>query len=89
MSVRLLATQTGAGDSSEFRIRGGNTGDIVTIMAQPAIVSAEECDLEQSVNGTNWHKVTIGALSASIFAFTVSNPGVINATVIGHYESLD
>ncbi len=75
MSVTLLAAQTGAGNTSEFRIRGGNTGDKVTIVAAPFIVSAEECDLEQTIDGTTWLKVTTGIITATTKKFVLSDPG--------------
>lgn len=73
MSVTLLAKQTGAGNTSEFRIRG--ILDKVTIVADPFVVSAEECDLEQKVDGTNWRKVTTGVLTATVLKFVLSDPG--------------
>ena len=73
MAVILLAAQTGAGNTSEFRLRGFN--DKVTIVADPFLVSAEECDLEQNVDGTNWRKVTEGILTATTKKFVLSDPG--------------
>lgn len=73
MAVTLLAAQTGAGNTSEFRIRG--LDDKVTLVADPLLVSAEECDLEQKVDGTNWRKVTEGVLTATTKKFVLSDPG--------------
>ncbi len=73
MAVILLAATTSAANSSEFRIR--TNSDKVTFGATPALAGAEEVDLEQTFNGTTWHKVSIGALDATTFAAVLSAPG--------------
>lgn len=88
MSVTLLAAQTGAGNTSEFRIRGGSTNDGVTIVAAPFLVTTEECDLEQNIDGT-FRKVQEGVLTATVLKFVLSDPGLyriskdVSATATG------
>jgi hypothetical protein len=76
MAIVILAATTSAANSSEFRVRGGN--DKVTIVADPPLAGAEQCDLDLSTDGgTTWLRMQDGVLTATIAErkFVLADPG--------------